>query len=312
MQHPLPAWLDTLSPAQLHTLAQGAQPEHMGDTASATPLTHTLPCGAQLQALRWSPLSGHAPRAPTVVLLHGGSGSWSHWLRTIGALRRAGRTVWALDLPGQGASDLPQGVRDADDVARILAHTLPAWLHNVGDGEQGMHVAGFSFGALVAAFWAHEGGTRTGIERLVLVGAPGLGLMHRPAYTLRAWQHLDDPREQIAAHWHNLGALMVHDMNCIDASTLTQHIARVRRDRLPRRRLSATDALARLLPQLPCPVRAIYGEHDALYPTRLDMVQALFEQNASGTMVRIAAAGHWVMHEQPTALNAALLQALQS
>lgn len=312
MPPPLPAWLDALSPAQLHALAQGAQPDRMGDTACATPLTHALPCGAQLQALRWSPLSDHAPRAPTVVLLHGGSGSWSHWLRTIGALRRAGRTVWALDLPGQGASDLPQGVRDADDVARILAHTLPVWLRSMGDGAQGVDVVGFSFGALVAAFWAHEGGAQMGIERLVLVGAPALGLMPRPAYTLRGWQHLREPLGQIAAHWHNLGALMVHDMGCIDAATLTQHIARVRRDRLPRRRLSATDALAQLLPQLPCPVWAIYGEHDALYPTRLDMVQALFEQNASGTMVRIAAAGHWVMHEQPTALNAALLQALQS
>ena len=35
-----------------------------------------------------------------MVVLHGGSGSWTHWLRMLGPLTQAGHAVWALDLPG--------------------------------------------------------------------------------------------------------------------------------------------------------------------------------------------------------------------
>ena len=41
-------------------------------------------------------------RGAPVVLLHGGAGSWRHWVRNVDALLAAGRTVWAPDLPGLG------------------------------------------------------------------------------------------------------------------------------------------------------------------------------------------------------------------
>src|SRR5690606_33486939 len=34
-----------------------------------------------------------------VVLLHGGSGSWTHWVRNIGELTRRGYRVYVPDLP---------------------------------------------------------------------------------------------------------------------------------------------------------------------------------------------------------------------
>src|SRR4051812_45480329 len=43
---------------------------------------------------------------PAVLLLHGGSGSWLHWLPTIPALEKR-RTVWVPDFPGMGESDMP-------------------------------------------------------------------------------------------------------------------------------------------------------------------------------------------------------------
>lgn len=36
---------------------------------------------------------------PPLVLLHGGHGSWMHWLRNAEALS-AGRTLWLPDMPG--------------------------------------------------------------------------------------------------------------------------------------------------------------------------------------------------------------------
>lgn len=329
-----PAWMQALSGPERDALALGQEAQPMdtltGALADGQQLHWRLSDGSQLVAHRWAANNG--PVAPPVVLLHGGSGAWSHWVRNIAALRDAGRTVWVLDLPGQGASDLPAGVRDADDVGRVLAHALPAWMASQADADCGVDVVGFSFGALSAAFMvacmAASGIASTDqpvscaasqpalpIHRLVLVGAPGLGILPKPAYTLRGWQHLSDSSAQIAAHWHNLAALMVQDVGCIDRATLAAHIARVRRDRLPRRRLSNTDALARTLAAVSCPIYAIYGESDALYPDLLDAAEAKLAQCAGPHwrgMTRIAGAGHWVMHEAASAFNAALLTLLNS
>ena len=61
------------------------------------------PCGEG--AMVW-----HAwgdPAAAPVVLLHGGAGSWTHWVRNITPLVAAGRRVWVPDLPGFGDSAPP-------------------------------------------------------------------------------------------------------------------------------------------------------------------------------------------------------------
>jgi 2-hydroxy-6-oxonona-2,4-dienedioate hydrolase len=47
------------------------------------------------------------PGLPPVVLFHGGSGSWTHWVRNIQPLVAAGRQVIAADLPGFGDSASP-------------------------------------------------------------------------------------------------------------------------------------------------------------------------------------------------------------
>ena len=43
----------------------------------------------------------HAGNTTPLVLLHGGSGSWTHWVRNVQHLAQT-RSVWALDLPGCG------------------------------------------------------------------------------------------------------------------------------------------------------------------------------------------------------------------
>mgnify|MGYP000041084374 CR=1 FL=1 len=64
-----------------------------------------------------------AQGASSLVLLHGGSGSWNHWVRNVLPLSQT-RAVWALDTPGLGDSALPQGAEDADDLAHPLAQGL--------------------------------------------------------------------------------------------------------------------------------------------------------------------------------------------
>ena len=58
-----------------------------------------------------------------LVLLHGGSGSWNHWVCNVLPLSQQ-RSVWALDTPGLGDSELPLRALDADDLAQPLEEGL--------------------------------------------------------------------------------------------------------------------------------------------------------------------------------------------
>ncbi|MDR2128821.1 MAG: alpha/beta hydrolase [Burkholderiaceae bacterium] len=260
---------------------------------------------------RWLP-PGHAPApgAPPLVLLHGGSGSWTHWVKNIAPLLDAGRTVLAPDMPGFGQSPLPADGADADSMAAPLIDGLRALL-----GQQGQAVcdlAGFSFGGLTAALMLAQAPQLA--RRLVLVGAPAMGVAPDGQYTLQAWRHLPTAHAQLAAHRHNLGALMLHDKRLIDDVALQIHVHNVQRDRAPRyrRRLARTDILARTLPAIACPVYAIYGEHDAIYRNYLPALEAAYIRNAPTLrkFTLIAGAGHWVQYEAPGAFLGALLAAL--
>ena len=253
------------------------------------------------------PAGENAPRHRPVVLLHGGGGSWTHWVRNILPLADSGRRVLAVDLPGMGQSDLPPHGADADALVEPLAASLQTLLA----GEPA-DVVGFSFGGMTAGLLlaAHPDLA----ARLVLVGAPAMGVTPERQFQLKGWRHLPTPQEQAAIHRHNLGELMLHDHRLIDGLALQLHIANVPRDRMPRRRLARTDVLARLLPRLRCPVHAIYGAHDALYRQYIHQLEDAFAAAAADFrgLQLIAGAGHWVQFEAPEAFDAALLAALDS
>ena len=219
---------------------------------------------------------------------------------------RNGENFISADLPGFGDSALPPGGTDADAMLAPLAAGLRQLV-----GRAPVDLVGFSLGGMTAGMLlaAHPGLAR----RLVLVGAPALGLAPAQPLALRAWRHLGTPAEQQAAHRHNLGRLMLHDARHIDALALQVHTAHVVRDRLPRRRLSKTNILARSLAQVPCPVWAIYGEHDVLYEGQMRaLADALAKAAPDCRGLRIIeGAGHWVQYEAPAAFDAALAGALR-
>src|SRR4051812_10923545 len=116
------------------------------------------PCGSgRMVWHRWG-------RGPAVLLLHGGSGSWLHWLPTIPAL--AGhRTVWVPDLPGMGESDMPPEPPAFDSYADVLEHGFRTLTNEPAD------VVGFSFGTSFSC----RLGPRLGARHIVLSGANFVG-----------------------------------------------------------------------------------------------------------------------------------------
>lgn len=247
------------------------------------------------------------PTHPAVVLLHGGSGSWTHWVRNIAPLRDAGWCVLVPDLPGFGDSDLPAG---CTDVPQLPVH-LHAGLQQLA--PQGpVQVVGFSFGGMAGALWLSE--YPDDAVALVLVGAPGLGLSSPQRTPLKGWRHLPTAEQQNAVHRHNLMALMFERGDSLDDLALALHAANVARDRMPRRRLSSTPIVAQALPCIRARVSAIYGEHDALYRQRLSEVREALPRWAPhwGQWHTVPGAGHWVQYEAVQAFNAALLSSLRA
>jgi pimeloyl-ACP methyl ester carboxylesterase len=247
----------------------------------------------------WGPHDG----AP-VLLLHGGSGSWTHWVRNIEPLARAGHRVLVPDLPGFGDSAVPPDGQDAD--------VLPGWLERglcslLGDAP--VVLVGFSFGALVAGLWAQAVPRR--VTRLVLVGSPGLSAERLPPLDLQRWDILPAGPARDAAHRHNLLQLMVAHADAAGELAVALHAANVERDRLRKRRLMLTDALVPVLAGLRCPVHGIWGGQDVLYRHRLALVsEVLASAPHFASLDIVPDAGHWVPFDASPAFNAALARAL--
>lgn len=287
-------WPDALAhrvPAALQDELQGAR------------LARTVHEGSAMVWRGWGP-----SEAPCVVLLHGGSGSWLHWVRNIRSLLDRGWQVLAPDLPGKGQSDLPPGCTDATHLPPHLEAAMGQLLGR--PARVPVSVVGFSFGALTAALWL--GAHPEAAGRLVLVGAPSMGLSDPDREPLKGWRHLAKPELVEAAHRHNLMALMLHRPESLDDWTLALHAWQVGHDRLTRRRMGNTSLLREALPRLRQRVDVIYGQYDALYMSRLPEVREAMARALPhlGAWVEIAGAGHWVQYEDAPAFNQALADLL--
>ena len=111
-------------------------------------------------------------RGPELILFHGGTGSWTHWIRNIPALRDH-FTVHAYDLPGNGDSPSVPGDITPHDYVDIVCESIRA----VGGATQPVFLCGFSFGGVVATMLTARMPEK--VSRLAVV-APG-GLRSAPS-----------------------------------------------------------------------------------------------------------------------------------
>ena len=229
-----------------------------------------------------------------LVLLHGGSGSWTHWVRNIDALSED-HAVWAMDLPGMGDSALPPEAKDADDIAPWVAQGMAQLL-----GGQAIPVMGFSFGGLTAGFVAARHPER--VSRLLLVGVPGFGLFG-DTLPLRGFLPDMDQDQRNAVHHHNLMSIMLaHEASLID-QTLEIQERNVVRDRLRRRRIARSTVMMDLQTQWRCPVHALWGALDALYLENLSSAPERLNQCDLRDLTLLPDTGHWANYENAKAFN---------
>lgn len=269
-----------------------------GETQAHALIERLLARGQVLDArfedstIRWHRFGEGAP----LVLLHGGNGSWLHWVRNIESWSQR-HSLWIPDLPGCGESDELAAPHTLERLVAALRSNIDGL---VGRGRA-IDLAAFSFGAVLGSHLATHGGVR----RMALLGPTGHGFTRRPM-DLKNWRALPPGDAQTQAHRHNLATLMLHDPGAIDDLALSIHRRTSEQTRLRSRPLSLTDATRKALERLPIPVLLAWGEHDPTAPT-VQAQQMLAAGPTHRRLVRFDDAGHWLQFERAATINALLL-----
>jgi 2-hydroxy-6-oxonona-2,4-dienedioate hydrolase len=241
---------------------------------------------------------------PPLVLLHGGTGSWMHWVRNVEELSRSFMLV-VPDIPGSGESATPQPPISADRIGATLAHGLATII----GAKTPFSVAGFSMGGLIAGYLVRHAGANA--RCLVLVGATGTG--RRSPMQLTSWRRLPSEEEKIAAHRHNLGMLMLHDPAKIDALAIHMQKINAEHSRVRGKHVSHTGTLAEALASFTGRLAGIWGEHDATaVPYLAERREKLQQLHPQATFDVFPGVGHWVQYEEAERFNHRLRELVQA
>jgi pimeloyl-ACP methyl ester carboxylesterase len=269
-------------------------------------IVRRTPCGEG--DLVWRHWAHSDPTAGTVILCHGGSGSWLHWLKTIPALR-AGYHVLAVDLPGLGDSAMPPAPLTPEHAGKWLALGIKQLVSRSAYA----HVVSFSFGSHVATFALAELSAEDGhwVGDFTICGCAALGLNRGPELKFAKERPTMTDAELRQVHAYNLAVLMIRDPSRIDALAIDIQASNVRQARFRSRPFAGTDEIKRNLHRVTVPLNAIWGALDQIATPGVEVRYAVLREHHPELLTRtINNAGHWVMYEQPEAYNVALLQLL--
>ncbi|MGZ0189683.1 MAG: alpha/beta fold hydrolase [Alphaproteobacteria bacterium] len=247
---------------------------------------------------------GRGSGKPSLFLLHGGYGSWVHWIRNVEVLAEK-FTVYAGDIPGLGDSDPPPDRRDPDSIGRLVADGVLA----LTPADEQARLMGFSFGSVIGGHAAPYLDQAGRLRSFTLVGAGGMGLRRGEFLPLARFERDMDVESLRRLARRNLELLMVRDPATVDATALHMQIMNTTRAVTKSRWISRLPSLIEKLPALNCNVSGIWGEFDSTaYPYLADRRAFLSSlTNFTGFEV-VADAGHWAMYERADGFNAAALR----
>ncbi len=259
----------------------------------------TLPIRRWPRMSTMSATSG-GPEAP-VLLVHGGAGSWTHWIRNIRPLSQV-RDVIVPDLPGLGeAATLPKGYTPKDAATPLIDA-----IGTFALASNGLHIVGFSWGATVASLVAAElGEVSDAILSLCLVGPGALGdiplgegmkpLLGRvPEMTAS---------EIRALNRENLHRLMFAETSSADELAVYLQSFNTARARFNSPRFAKTEIVKDSLARIRSPVMVVYGDRDAPAMRHLDVRRNIVRNACPQAVFEIMPGGHWLQYESSEQFN---------
>jgi len=242
---------------------------------------------------------------PPLVLLHGASGSWTHWIRNVVPLAARFR-VLVPDMPGFGDSDAPPEPHTADGLADLVASGLDAILPPPAE----LDLAGFSFGGIIGGLVAARLTRR--IRTLVLLATGGLALGRTPTRPLLRIQSGMAPDEIRRVYRENLRTLMIASADKVDDLAVFLQIENLRRTRFRSGDIPESDVLLKALPTIHARITSICGSLDAFTGSHLEDCRRILASAQPDLDFRvIEGAGHWTPYEAADQVNAILSDMLR-
>ena len=243
-----------------------------------------------------------------IIFLHGGYGSWAHWIKQAIPFSKGNR-VLIPDMPGFGESDDLNLPHTPEKIASNIVDSLME-LIKVDDDPI---ICGFSFGGLIAGHLSYqliEKNVKP--TKLILVGPGGLGAKRGAMDEMIARHSKMTEAEVYNAHKKNLGILMIYDHTKVDE--LSIHIQKQNTDahRIKSRPISGTDTLAKILNKQSVPLYVLWGEKDASVGVYLEDRMAILRSINTDVRFHVQfQTGHWIMYEDEKVFNELLKKIIQ-
>lgn len=239
-----------------------------------------------------------------VVFLHGGMGSWMHWIKNIPVLRHK-LMMLVPDMPGHMDSAMPPDPYTPETVAAVLVKGI----ERIIGSSRPYSAVGFSFGAAIAGHVARLGGHR--LVNLVLVSPGGLGLPRGKTADLQKWRHLATDGERRAAHRKNLQITMISDSSHVDDLAVFIHSESTERAMPVSAPISLGNTLQGCLPQVKATVAGIWGAQDPASSPYMAERRDFFRRiQPTAPIAVLEGASHWVQYEAAERFNSVLLEFL--
>lgn len=269
--------------------------------------TVALSTGVSVRALESGPRDG-----PPLLLLHGWAVSSYLWRHNVRALGDAGLRVVAVDLPGHGLSDAPEGP-GAYTLERFTQH-LDAMLDALDMPRAA--IAAQSMAGKIAVRFAVAAPAR--VRALLLFGPVGFGLL--PPWKVLApivpslpgqWPSLLVPRRAVEFVQHRvygkLGWFTARDVDEYWAPTQFPSVVRAQLRML--KEFDWAPWTPEALAALTVPTQVVFGTRDrTVRPVHAERLAAALP---AGRLTWIEDGGHVLMEEVPERINALILGALR-
>lgn len=246
-----------------------------------------------------------AGAGPMLLLVHGGSGSRTHWTRNVDALASRFRVV-TMDLPGFGESATP-----AADM------TLESYLDWVADAIQRFtngepfDMVGFSFGgAVTGAVSALLAQRACKPARLTLVSPAGFG---KPEGRTIKLEKADkgpgqDGQQLRLVTARNLGRWMLAREPLPEDEAVDIQLQNIAHTRFDSRRVSHRETLLADLQESGSSLQFLLGAADPLiWPSPQERKAVINAAFPSARVQIVDGAGHWLQYEASATVNHALL-----
>ena len=233
---------------------------------------------------------------PILVMLHGGYGSWMHWLNNVSELCKNFRIV-VPDMPGFGESELLPYLPSLDQYAQILVDALDELLP-----EEQYSLVGFSFGSAIGSHMMKFAGDK--VKRLTLVGYNRTGNMPFKRPKMKSWRDVSSKEELFAAQRFNLSVMMLHKEEKIDDLAITVQTLNTRGGKVRSLDIVATHDLPSRLLEINKPIDIIWGEFDVTLINGIDNAQKRMKELIPDVECHVINnTGHWVQFEEPEQFN---------